>query len=182
MKKVWKILIAILAILVILFLVNLIRNYTILKGIYSTNEKIIENHSNYYFKKSIFSEDLKEVELVVEDYHKDNLYLRKTEFEDSQNILLYNSDTKEVHRDDISMEKDIADEPLIVTLESNYQPALLSSYIDLKMLLLKYLLKPITYENDNYVIEIDDSKHLINKETKMVIEYTPGSNTRKTSI
>lgn len=175
MKKIRKILIVLVIILIVLFLVNLIRNYAILKDIYNSNEELSKEMSNYYFKMTILSED-SEVEAVTEIYHKDNLYLKKTDFANDLGIILYNSDTKEIFRNDPENSTSVADKDLDFSLENIVYLSQLTIREDFNQVLLGYLLKPITSDKDNYIIKTFNNKYLVNKETKLISESMVNQN------
>lgn len=72
MKK--KILISIIIIVIailILFGINYLRNYFILKDIYNKNAGYLDSLNNFYYKKIINSDDIQETEI----YYKDGIYL-----------------------------------------------------------------------------------------------------------
>lgn len=161
-KKIIMILFILLAILFIIFIINLVRNYIIIKDIVDYNSTLKDNISNYYFKYEILGENDNN-KTVAEYYYKDRIMLLKLRFMDTETINWYNFNTNEYEIEN----KEETNNALGVYNEENIYNLALFPY-EVKDVVLDYLFKPITCENNTYKIKINNTEYYINKDTKII--------------
>lgn len=166
MKKFLKFVLILSIILIITFLVNLIRNYLILKSIFSINN----DSSNYYFEENsnIIANNITYKTCI---YSKDDKYY----------IEVYEND-KHIHNiwiDNINKEYILQDIEKNQTTREEYNDFYTNKYKFVYMnchdltisnlIIKKYLFTPIAEKDNEYVIKIyDDEKVFVDKESKFI--------------
>ncbi len=175
-KKILKIIFILLLILVILLIVNLIRNYSIVKNIVDYTSSLNDDISNYYFK--IEGEgDVEDEKFTSEYYYKDGILLIKTSFMDDESIVWRDFNTGEVETltndTDSEVSHSLVTEPYDDKL--NIYNLALFSY-NTRDVILNYIFKPITSENNCYKIVVKESdkinEYYINKDSKLIEKLT----------
>lgn len=160
-----KIVLILILIIFIVFLVNLTRNYLILKSLFSFNKYI----NNYYFEETIKSNDIKNKNCI---YAQNNNYY----------IEMYENDEKIYNMwiDDISKEYILQDiEKNQITKEEYsdfYTKKYKAIYLNChdvtisNLLIQKYLFTPIIEEDNEYIIMVynNEAKVFINKDSKLI--------------
>lgn len=167
-KKMFKIIIPITILLLILFMINIIRNYNILNQIAKQNEETEISMENYYFEHITETEPYTYKEEIyvydgtylIKDYMNDKLY-KKIWFDLSSGQSISIDDNNNFNRNvSYSSFQREYKEILLIKQDSKKET--------FKKLLLNYLFKPIQEENNNYMIKKDDNKIYINKETGLI--------------
>lgn len=175
-NKILKLILIVFVILIILFAVNLLRNYIITKDIieYSLGDNI----SNFYFKYET-TDKSSDNKVVGEYYYKDGILLEKLVNLDEEIINWYNFNTSEYETTVESSDEEIIDYDKEYENTKIYELSLLSNKYTIKDILLNYMFKPITSEDNCYKLTIDDKEYYINKDTKLIEKSI--SSTEKTN-
>ena len=171
-KKILLTILAILVILIALFLINLGRNYLILKKIYDSNTDFTSTLSNSYFEQTIdFStEYMPNAQTILYSYS--GTYLLKTYNDDvPYSVLWYDSNTDESIFFD---ENGYAPNSTATTnlFTGSYQIVLLNSLGDdntvISTILYQNLFTPLIAKNNCYVFKFNELTIYLNKETNLI--------------
>ncbi len=178
MKK--KILIGIyivLLILIILIAINLIRNYSILKGIQKANQDFVVNLNNYSFttKTPFVNNTIVTTQILA----KDNIYLETIYFGDELDLMVwFDKNTGETFS--INDDGYVSTSDIYTGFTSSYNEVLLDSYSEdnyFSKLMLSHIITPILTEDNHYIINCNGLSVKINKDTKLIDEYILGDGT-----
>ena len=192
-KKILLTILAILVILIALFLINLGRNYLILKKIYDSNTDFTSTLSNSYFEQTTdFFNDLNNYLPTIQTtlYSYNGIYLLKT-YDDgiSSSTLWYDSNTNEsIFFDDNEALQDLYDlnsdgstsvDELGINLYNTdtlftgvYSNLLLHNFGDentvISTILYQNLFTPLIAKNNCYVFKFNELTIYLNKETNLI--------------
>ena len=171
-KKILLIILAILVILIALFLINLGRNYLILKKIYDSNTDFTSTLSNSYFEQTIdFSNEyMPTAQTILYSYN--GTYLLKT-YNDNvpYSVLWYDSNTDEsIFFDESGYDPNSTATTNLFT--GSYQIVLLNSLGDdntvISTILYQNLFTPLIAKNNCYVFKFNELTIYLNKETNLI--------------
>ena len=189
-KKILLTILAILVILIALFLINLGRNYLILKKIYDSNTDFTSTLSNSYFEQTIdFSNEYMPTAQTIL-YSYSGTYLLKT-YNDNvpYSVLWYDSNTDEsIFFDDNEALQDLYDlnsdgstsvDELGINLYNTdtlftgvYSNLLLHNFGDentvISTILYQNLFTPLIAKNNYYVFKFNELTIYLNKETNLI--------------
>ncbi len=171
-KKILLTILAILVILIALFLINLGRNYLILKKIYDSNTDFTSTLSNSYFEQTIdFStEYMPTAQTILYSYS--GTYLLKTYNDDvPYSVLWYDSNTDEsIFFDENGYDPNSTATTNLFT--GSYQIVLLNSLGDdntvISTILYQNLFTPLIAKNNCYVFKFNELTIYLNKETNLI--------------
>lgn len=171
-KKILLTILAILVILIALFLINLSRNYLILKTIYDSNTDFTSTLSNSYFEQTIdFStEYMPNAQTILYSYS--GTYLLKTYNDDvPYSVLWYDSNTDEsLFFDENGYDPNSTATTNLFT--GSYQIVLLNSLGDdntvISTILYQNLFTPLIAKNNCYVFKFNELTIYLNKETNLI--------------
>lgn len=171
-KKILLTILAILVILIALFLINLGRNYLILKKIYDSNTDFTSTLSNSYFEQTIdFStEYMPNAQTILYSYS--GTYLLKTYNDDvPYSVLWYDSNTDEsIFFDENGYDPNSTATTNLFT--GSYQIVLLNSLGDdntvISTILYQNLFTPLIAKNNCYVFKFNELTIYLNKETNLI--------------
>lgn len=174
-KKILLIILAILVILIALFLINLGRNYLILKTIYDSNTDFTSTLSNSYFEQTTdFFNDLNNYLPTIQTtlYSYNGIYLLKT-YNDNvpYSVLWYDSNTDEsIFFDESGYDPNSTATTNLFT--GSYQIVLLNSLGDdntvISTILYQNLFTPLIAKNNCYVFKFNELTIYLNKETNLI--------------
>lgn len=171
-KKILLTILAILVILIALFLINLSRNYLILKTIYDSNTDFTSTLSNSYFEQTIdFSNEyMPTAQNILYSYN--GTYLLKT-YNDNvpYSALWYDSNTDEsLFFDENGYDPNSTATTNLFT--GSYQIVLLNSLGDdntvISTILYQNLFTPLIAKNNCYVFKFNELTIYLNKETNLI--------------
>lgn len=171
-KKILLIILAILVILIALFLINLGRNYLILKTIYDSNTDFTSTLSNSYFEQTIdFSNEyMPTAQTILYSYN--GTYLLKT-YNDNvpYSVLWYDSNTDEsIFFDESGYDPNSTATTNLFT--GSYQIVLLNSLGDdntvISTILYQNLFTPLIAKNNCYAFKFNELTIYLNKETNLI--------------
>lgn len=171
-KKILLTILAILVILIALFLINLSRNYLILKTIYDSNTDFTSTLSNSYFEQTIdFSNEyMPTAQTILYSYN--GTYLLKT-YNDNvpYSALWYDSNTDEsLFFDENGYDPNSTTTTNLFT--GSYQIVLLNSLGDnntvISTILYQNLFTPLIAKNNCYVFKFNKLTIYLNKETNLI--------------
>lgn len=171
-KKILLTILAILVILIALFLINLSRNYLILKTIYDSNTDFTSTLSNSYFEQTIdFSNEyMPTAQTILYSYN--GTYLLKT-YNDNvpYSALWYDSNTDEsLFFDENGYDPNSTATTNLFT--GSYQIVLLNSLGDdntvISTILYQNLFTPLIAKNNCYVFKFNELTIYLNKETNLI--------------
>lgn len=171
-KKILLTILAILVILIALFLINLSRNYLILKTIYDSNTDFTSTLSNSYFEQTIdFSNEyIPTAQTILYSYN--GTYLLKT-YNDNvpYSVLWYDSNTDEsLFFDENGYDPNSTATTNLFT--GSYQIVLLNSLGDdntvISTILYQNLFTPLIAKNNCYVFKFNELTIYLNKETNLI--------------
>ena len=171
-KKILLTILAILVILIALFLINLSRNYLILKTIYDSNTDFTSTLSNSYFEQTIdFSNEyMPTAQTILYSYN--GTYLLKT-YNDNvpYSALWYDSNTDEsLFFDENGYDPNSTATTNLFT--GSYQIVLLNSLGDdntvISTILYQNLFTPLIAKNNCYAFKFNELTIYLNKETNLI--------------
>ena len=171
-KKILLIILAILVILIALFLINLGRNYLILKTIYDSNTDFTSTLSNSYFEQTIdFSNEyMPTAQTILYSYN--GTYLLKT-YNDNvpYSVLWYDSNTDEsIFFDESGYDPNSTATTNLFT--GSYQIVLLNSLGDdntvISTILYQNLFTPLIAKNNCYAFKFNEVTIYLNEETNLI--------------
>lgn len=184
MKKVLKVTGIVVVILIGLFLIfiliNGIRNYSIVSNIMKENKKFSDSLENYYFERNQEMNMGKIKSPKTEIYCYDEIYVRKSFInEDISSEEWYNSRTGEY----IAMDEagNLMNQEVDEEIKNDYRDILLMG--DLKenkmtnaiwQVVLHNIIRPITTENECYVISYNEGTVYVDKDTSFIKQYLAG--------
>lgn len=168
MKK--KIFLAILIILIVVFLINLGRNFLILKKIFDSNDEF-KNHlsDNYLFEETIEFSNGSFSSLQNTLYFYNGTYLLRTYYDNiPYTVHWYNSSSNEL----VSFDEDGSTDNDFTNFTEDINHIFLNNLnnenITISTILCQNLFTPFSIENNYYIIKANNSTMYINKETCLI--------------
>lgn len=167
MKKCFRIVLILIFIFIIVFLINFIRNYSILNSLFSYSEVF----STYSFEEIIKTNNITYKNCI---YFQNNIYYIKV-FENDEHI--YNIWIDNINNEYILQtikDNKISKEEYNDFYTKKYKSVYLNShdFTVLKLIVENYLFRPILENNNEYILTIYDNESTIwvNKENKMIFK------------
>lgn len=166
MKKLFKIILILIVLLILLFIINLIRNTLIINKLFSAESKL-GNITDYYYKHE--DNDIKQIQEV---YENENYFLE---------IITTNNTTFKVLFDKTTNTLTTISKDNKITTENNSAYKITAPYknvffledTDKSEVIKEYFLKPITTEDNFYIIKYNNSETswYVNKDTYQIEKY-----------
>ena len=176
MKKGIKIflisIIIIVAIIIIAILSNVIRNNCILQKLYESSKNIKDSVKNYYYEKTSELLEGETRTTTYKIYNYDNKYLIKEYYNDEGVVTTEWVDKnipEQISIDERSKEE--SQEIKMKEFDKEYEEALFASTIEdigYSNVLTSNIFKPISVENNCYVIHVKDTTMYVNMNTGII--------------
>ncbi len=181
-KKILTIIIIIIVILIALFLINLGRNYFILRKICDSNTDFKMTLNNYYYEENTeYASTLSPTQNILYAYN--GTYLLKI-YDDGNPYVTnwYNSSTDE----SVSFDENGSVDNDLTNLTEYYKNVLLNGFEDdntvISSILSQNLFTPFSVKDNCYIINFNDSTVSINTNTCLIEKRVSGNTTKTYEI
>lgn len=179
MKKatIIKIIITIIVIFIALFLINLVRNYTIVSKICEENTKFASSLSNYYYEYNSITTNREELNSRQELFVYNGIYLQK--FYMNNKLLGINwIDNNTSESISLNENGNIVENSVYERITSEYKNVLLNGNAysnEVKAaIIMENLFNPILTKDSCYSIKFNKGYYYIDKETKLIKKMIMG--------